>query len=103
MRLAPNSYSLAKTSDNLYLFSGDEGGNIHQWSIINNELVKIYQKTHKQAISSIVVTPDNQYFFSADNQGHLVQWLIKDNRLIKDFGNIHKFAINMVVTVDSKN
>ena len=76
-----------------YLFTGDDDGNLKQWHIEQQKLVKDFDIIHSGQIQSITATNDGRYLFTSGTCGELKQWDIEQGELMKDFGEIHSGGI----------
>jgi hypothetical protein len=67
--------SIAITSDDKYLFTGDRipNGHVKQFSVRQSKMVKDYGALFEDGVASIITTPVNKYLFAASSGGHLKQ------------------------------
>ena len=90
-------------SDGPYFLCGDEVGQLKQFDIKNDELVKDYGMVHHGSIWTIAITNDKRFAYTTDQAGLMKQWDLKLKLLWRDWGKIHKDAINCIhLTRDDK-
>ena len=71
-----------------YLFTGDHGGRMKQWSIKRQLLLKDFGEVHENPISSFVATNDGKFLFSCDFRGFQIQWSIPKQKRVKDYDEL---------------
>lgn len=79
--------SLARSSDNRYLFSGSGDTTICQWSIDDMPLNSSTECTavqtlygHTRSVTSLVISSDNKYLYSGSSDCTIRQWSISEPR-----------------------
>jgi WD40 repeat protein len=96
--------SFCVTSNQEYLFTGDDKGNLIQCPITDTceKDVKFYDSLHKSQINCIQASPDSKFLFTTDNKGLIMQFsLTPEGNLekIKEFPNTYDSPIiSMVIT-----
>jgi WD40 repeat protein len=96
--------SLCVTSNQEYLFTGDDKGNLIQCPITDTieKDVKFYDNLHKRQINCIQTSPDSKFLFTTDNKGLIMQFSITESgsiEKIKELPNAYNAAIiSMVIT-----
>jgi WD40 repeat protein len=87
-----------------WLFTSDKTGELKQFCVPEQALIKNYGKVHKAAIKSIAASYDGKHLFTADDKGNLIQWDIDSQTLVKDYGQMHNAPIlSMVITPNCEN
>ena len=56
------------------LFSGNHLGVIHQYSLLNRNLLHSYSNQHISPITSLALFSDNKTLISSDKSGYIVKW-----------------------------
>ena len=81
--------SIVLTPDDKYLFTGDyQKGIIKQWSINDQELVKIYERVFTDGVTSLFITLDGKYLFVGGQFGKLKQFDIISQQEVKNYGKV---------------
>ena len=84
-----------------YLFTTDSAGNLSQWSISDQCLIRDFENQHFCQITSIVVSIKNKLQFTSDEKGNLIQYSQETNKMVKNWHRIHLASITcMLVTFD---
>ena len=83
-----------------YLFTCNSCGELKQWGIEQQKLMKDFGKIHLGYIWSITITNDGRYLFTSNNHGYLKQWDIEQQKLMKDFGKIHSSQIYSITATN---
>lgn len=95
--------SVALCPNQLYLFIGDNTGNLYQILSFKNKIEKVFKKAHDSKISCLAITHNNKHLFSADVNGNLKQLSVKYKKIIYDYGKIFKSNITgLYVSEDSE-
>jgi hypothetical protein len=81
---------LAGQSKGPYFLMGDEVGQMKQFDIQTDCLVKDYGMIHHGSIWTIIITNDKIFAYTTDQAGVLKKWDLKLKSLWKDWGAIHK-------------
>ena len=87
--------SLAITSNNKAIVSGDEYGNICLWSIPKKKLRSSF-KAHDSVIKQVVLTPDNKHMITSSIRPILKIWTFKEFREVGKLAG-HTDASNALV------
>ncbi|XP_042865784.1 U3 small nucleolar RNA-interacting protein 2-like isoform X2 [Penaeus japonicus] len=84
-------YSLAVSSDGMYLASGDQGGYIHIWNAKTMEHLKSFKK-HRAAISGLVFRRGSHTLYSCSHDRMVIVWNIDAMAFVEHLGG-HQDAI----------
>ena len=89
------------SNDGKWLFVSDNLGNVKQWSIKQQEMVKDYGNIHKgRKVQAVICTLDSKYVFSADDSGNIKQIDLQRKCIIKDYLQIHQDDIRSLTVSD---
>ena len=84
------------------LFTSSVNGELNQFGVFEEKLIRSYGVIHKDNILEIEVTLDEDFVFTSDHTGHLKQFHVREENIAKDYGRVHSGCIfSMSSTPDS--
>ncbi|XP_037790416.1 U3 small nucleolar RNA-interacting protein 2-like isoform X2 [Penaeus monodon] len=84
-------YSIAVSSDGMFLASGDQGGYIHIWNAKTMEFLKTFKK-HRAAISGLAFRRGSHTLYSCSHDRMVIVWNIDAMAFVEHLGG-HQDAI----------
>lgn len=81
-------------SNDFFVFTADDTGELKQWDIESFDLVKDYSQSTKGVTTKMCVTGDNKYLFTTDDKATVFQFNVESFCLVNTYVGIHKTPIS---------